>query len=361
MARRRLRKRQGPVKPGLGTAMQGIIGATSKQLANARLGYEVLTKGSKVAKAIIDNAKGRGTRMKKKDPAEWQVSEADGIKYKTHTISYKKSKIAKLTQKLSQPGRIYDYSTGGVSSAQGNQQVGIVSSGVGANYTSLFQALNNAVAFTAVQASRKLLITTTTHECEFANMGNSTLEMDLYICIDKTTQILASQPGLIWDAAIANEANDATLPAEAKTDLWTVPTVHKGWNINYWTKKFKCTLTPGENCKFTLRFKHNRVLDTEYLDEYQAIRGISHYIQVVARGTLGDSTQTLAVTAGGQTVTPGKLVWLVKRTFGGSVLATLPRVNKQLSNELPGALATLFVQDEDSGAIEDSMLPANYA
>jgi len=357
---RRLSKRQGPSKTGMMSAIKGAYSGVNK-MAAARAGYEALTQGLKMAKAVKDSSKGRGTRMKKKDPAQWQVSEADGIKYKSYTIAYKKSKIARLTQKLSAPGRIYDYATGGVASAQGNQQAGLASSSVSANYTVLYQGLNNAVPISAAQGSRQLYIGTTCHEMEFSNMGNSTAEMDIYVLIDKNTGSAVTQPGLIWDQGISSEANDATLPGEAKTDVWTVPTVHKAFNICFWTKKFKCSLTPGENCKFTLRIKHNRLLDTEYLDQFQAIRGITHHVMVVVRGTLGDSTKTLAVTANGQSITPAKIVWLVKRTWGGSILATLPRVNKQLSNELPSALGTLFVQDEDSGAIEDTALAANYA
>lgn len=301
------------------------------------------------------------SKTQTKTKEEWQVNEADGIKYKTHSITYKKSKLARLTQKLSQKGMVYDYSASGVASGQGNQQAGVVSSTVGANITALYETLNNGVAMAARQDSNKLYFGTAMHEMEFSNAGNTTLEFDIYILIDKVTQPLATSPGAIWDAAILAEANDVLAPGETKTDLWTLPTSFKLFNINYWTKKLRCSLTPGENCKLKFRFNLNRLLDTQYPVSFQAIRGITHHVMVVTRGTLGDSTQTLAVTAFGQTITPSKLIWVLKRTWSGSILSTLPRVNKQLANELPSLLATLYAQDEDSGLVENSMLAANYA
>lgn len=350
--RRRLRKRQGPQK-------QGLIDAIYR---NTKTASKVYGAAAVARKTIIQAArKGRGAQMKKKDPGEWQVNEADGIKFKNYTISYKKTQIAKLTQKLSQVGTVYDYTSSGVASGQGNQQAGVVSSTVSANIQDLYTTINGTIVITPAQESRKMFFGTSMHEMQFNNAGNTTLDFDIYILIDKNTQPLASAPGTVWDNAIAAEAFNAVAPGEAKTDLWTFPTAHKLWNITYWTKRLKCSLTPGENCRLKFRFNINRLLDTQYIEEFQSIRGITHHVMIVTRGSLGDGTQTLAVTAGQQTITPSKLIWVLKRTWTGSIVTSLPRVNRQLANELPSAVAALYQQDEDSGLVENSMLPANYA
>lgn len=363
--KRRLRKRQAPRKQG----MQGVIESGAAAIApylghveGARKAYES-AKAIRLAalKAVKGTSKGRGTRLKKQDPEQWLVNEADGIKFRDYRITYKKSKLAKLTQKLSQVGNVYDYTAAGVGSAQGQQQAQVVSASTGLNIADLYTTLNGAVAAGVLSESRKMFLGTVGHNIQFSNAGNTTLDFDIYILIDKTTQTLATAPGAIWDAAIASEVFNATAPVEAKTDLWVKPTMHKAFNINYWTRRLHCSLTPGENCRLDFRFNINRALDTQYFGDFQTIRGISHHVMIVTRGSLGDAVKGFAVAAGQQTITPSKLIWVVKRHWTGSILATLPKVSRQLVAELPSALGTLYQQDEDSGAIEDAMDPLNYA
>lgn len=361
-SKRRLKKRQG-VSP---LQRLGKI-ASWENLEIGRQAYEKGYKMYKGAKAVhkqvlADARKGRGSRMKKKDPVDvWSDNSADGIKYHTKNIIYKKSRISKIYTALSQPGVIYQYAPGGNSSTQGTQNNAIVAGADSAAINQLYTGLDNAVATTSVRASAKLYYKGTEHQIQFMNAGPTTCEFEIYICIDKTTNAVGQIPNLVWSDAIANESNDVTVPVESATDLWLRPTSFKGFNIAFWTKRIKCVLTAGEKCNLNVHIYPQRLLDMQYVDDYDSIRGITHQIMVVQRGSLGDGTQTFAVTAGQQSITPSKLVWMTKRSMKGSILGTLPRVHKQVSTEIPTALAALFHIDEDTGEPEDSMNPLEYA
>lgn len=327
----------------------------------ARIGYETLVGGMKMAKAIKE--KGRDMRkMKKQDPDKWTPNNGNGIKYKNVTIKYKATKLAKLTKSLSQPGSVYDYAARGGFSTQGQQGASLVSTFDGSHYSQLYTLLNANIPAGVNTGVRKMYLGLQQTMIEFQNAGNTTCEFEIYVLIDKNTGPLSS-PGLVWDNAIVAEEFNAATPTEGKTDLWNKPTTYKGFNIAFWTKRYRCMLTPGENCKFTLNFNPGRILDTKYLQDYVSIRGMTHHIMVVQRGVLGDSTKTKTVTLDGQSLTPSKLIWLIKRTSHGSILNTLPKITKQRDGtlDLPTGLTTLWHQDEDGGNIEDAQLDGNYA
>lgn len=354
MARRRLRKRQGPSRLK--------VGAKVISLEGARQGYEALKGLYTGAKAIKAAAASRdGRKMKKKMPPVWSDNDGNGIKYHTRTMSYKKQSLPKLYEKLSQPGSIYQYSTGGGSTLTGKQ--GVFYAGVldGTAINDLYANLNYGGAPPAYQKSRKMYYKGSQQKLQFCNAGNSTMSFTTYICIDKTSNIAQQAPLTVWNAAILDEQNDLTGSIEDSSDLWMKPTSYKAFNIAFWTKKIQCTLTAGEKCELTLNMMPHRLLDSEYLARFQSIRGITYHIMVVQHGSLVDSTRTITVTAGGQSIGPSKLIYLLKRRLFGSIIGTLPRVNKQLGSELPSVLAAAFHIDEDNGEPEDAQDGNLYA
>jgi len=338
--RRRLTKRAGGGGPG----WEDYVGASTAAIA-AALG-----------------AGGSGSGTTTENEREWTQNHADGIKYKIVNISYKASKMGKLTRALSQPGHIFDHAASGGGSNQGQQGALLLTTFDAALYNELYKALNQTVAITPSTHSRKMYLGLQKTEIEFHNAGPTTLEFEVYTLIDKNTGALSS-PGTIWDNAINAETNTATAPVEDKTDIWCKPTNYKLFRTSYWTKRNTCHLTPGESCKWTFNFNPKRLLDTSYLDDNASIRGITFHIMVVVRGTLADANKAKAVTPGSQTLSPTKLIWLMKRSMHGSILNTLPRVVQQrlLTSELPTALGSLWHQDEDGGLPEDAMLDANFA
>lgn len=334
-----------------------------------RHGYEIgknLYQNAKIigeaAKAVKNATKGKTkTATKKKADKNWGAIDTSGLKYKNVNISYKPSKIGKATRALSQPGSVYNYSTGGGTSTIGQQNAVTMMGTFGADINTLYQGLNDGVALTGVRASEQLYFSGTTEEIEFNNCSPTTLEMEIYVLIDKTTS--ASPPDAVptWTSGITQESNDATLPAESPSTLWLRPTAVKAFNINFWTKRYDCVLTAGEKCKFTLNFKRNRLLDTSYTQNYSNIRGISHRIMLIHRGTLVDADNLKTFTAGNQSISETKLIWAWKRTMRGRILSTLPRVNKQIGLNFPTTLSAQWHIDEDTGEPENANITTEYA
>lgn len=326
----------------------------------------MLELGGKIIAQQLSNKKGKFGKTIQKSKSKtkkWTVNDSDGIKYKSDKVSYKPTTISKLTQKLTQPGRTYEYTTGGSDSPQGTQKPFHLTETINVQLLKLYQALAlvDPATIPAAQESRKMLFKGSIEEIEFTNCGPTTLEFDLYCLIDKITGPGSISPVTRWTEGIASEAGDAVSPFEANTTPWLQPTAYKTFNINYWTRKTSCYLTAGERCKFTFTFNRNRVLDTQYISDYGTIRGITHRFMIVHRGVLCDSDNSKVVTADHQTLSDTKLVWLIKKTIIGSVLTTLPRINKQVGNNLPLALLNLWHIDEDTGEPEDARVTTEFA
>jgi len=314
------------------------------------------------AAAIAAGVKSGSSTTTTKGSDVWTENHADGIKYKTMSIKYKASKLAKLTKALSQPGSLYDYKASGSISNQGTQGASLLTSMDAANYAELYEALNHGVILSPVVHSRKMYLGLQQTEIEFNNAGPTTCEFEVYFLLDKNTGALSS-PGALWDKAIIAQTLNGVAPLEDKTDLWNKPTTYKMFNIAYWTKRARCHLTPGESCRWTMNFNPQRILDTEYMDDNAAIRGLTYHVMVVQRGVLCDGTKTKAVTINSQTLAPTKLIWLIKRTSHGCILNDNARICKQRdgTTELPTAMGTVWHQDEDGGNIEDAQLDGNFA
>ncbi|AXL65941.1 putative capsid protein [Woodlouse hunter spider associated circular virus 1] len=205
---RRLGKRQMDIYPSTGDYVYGDMHRMAKKIKTSLGGSSSYT-------------------ASRKDDDQWSMTQEDGIKYKTINITYKKSKIGRLTQRLTSPGNLYDYATGGGASTQGRQAVTDASAFNGGDFNTLFQGLNNGVAITAIKASNQLFVKQVKHEMEFNNAGPTTLEMDVYILIDKNTGGAISNPLTIWDAALNSETNLVDAIVEAKNKPWLKPTTLK--------------------------------------------------------------------------------------------------------------------------------------
>lgn len=302
------------------------------------------------------------TRTKTESKTKWSLDYNTGLKYKNVNIKYKPSKIAKFTKMLSQPGNLYGIQTGGNTSGVGIQSMAVVAQTLGADIGALHTAINDNVSTTTPRSSEKLLFSGTKDEIEFNNMGPTTIELEIYVIIDKTSQTVNSDPAVAWDTGITTELNDvASLPAETKATPWDKPTTYKVFNINFWTKRYPLTLTAGEKCKFTLNFKRNRILDTTYTGNFTTIRGITHKIFVVQRGTLVEQVPGKSVAAATISLSETKVIWIWKNTLYGRLLSTLPKVSKQKGTALPLVLTAQWHLDEDTGEPEDANLAAEFA
>lgn len=350
--------------------MTGIINNASSYAGYYGTGKKVYGAAAQARKALLDVIRkkqgatpGGKTLQKYRDKysAAWQAAPENGIKYKHVSISYKPSKRGKLTKALSQPGQVYNYATGGQTSGLGVQAAVQMMVTPSSDVVALHTALNDAVATTTVRASEQFLFTGTKEEIEFTNCSPTTCELEIYVLIDKTTSNAPPDPVSVWSNGILQTSNDALIPVESAATLWLKPTMQKAFNITYWSKRYPISLTPGEKCKFTLNFKRNRLLDTSYLANYSGVRGITHRLMLVQRGTLVDADNAKTFTAGNQSISETKVIWAWKRTMYGQILSTLPTVNKQLGLNFPTVLAAQWHIDEDTGEPENAATTTEFA
>jgi len=367
MPKRRLRKRQGPTAVRAKTPL-----AMAKDIV--RTAAEVYA-GGRAVKQAYQSSKVKLQRLKfgpktktqagfrnRLLTADWTVNDSNGIKYKNVGIKYKPSKRARGTKLLSQPGRTYQLTTGGSVSAVGLQGAENIESLIGSDLNTFHQNLNEDVAPVTGRVAEQFLFTGSKTEVEFMNCSPTTMELEIYCLIDKTTQISSNDPMNIWTSGIGQEAGPvASVPVESRLTPWVSPTEQKQWNINFWTKKYKVTLTSGEKAKFTYSFMRNRIVDLTYCANFNLIRGISHRMLVVHRGTLVDADNAKTFTAGNQSLSETKLVWLKKTTLYGRLLSTLPKLDKQIGLNIPTVLGAQWHIDEDTGEPENAATTTEFA
>jgi len=299
------------------------------------------------------------TKTKTKTRLLWS-NKVDGIKHLTVNTKYKPTKISKLTKELSQPGQIYSYVNGGNLSGQGLQNQALITQTQSADLKLLFQGLNNGVAMTAPRSSWKLNFIGSKEEIEFMNCSPTTIEVDIYTLVDKVSGG-GTDPGTQWSLAVDQEENDTSLPAESIQTIWSRPTNYKGFNTHYWTKRYPVVLTSGEKCKFTWNFKRNRVLDTSHIENFTSVRGITHKIMIVQKGTMIDGNNDFVIGTNMQSISKTKLVWIRKQTLYGSLLAVRPRIKKQLGANLPTLMSEEWHIDEDNGEPENAAIVTEFA
>lgn len=348
-------------------------------LANSALnaGYGAY-KGYKAAKGAYRSVKGRlstrksnrrgesytKTMTKKRKRSSPQFKQdLQGMDYATIRIKYKPTKIGKLTQKLTGISDLFEITSGGQVSFQGRQTATTLAFINASSLTNHYSELSRlATPLQPNSLSQKYLLKSVFHELELANAGDSTCEVDLYVFINKVTGNTITPPETDWANGLPKESDSLVVAlAPLVTDPWEKPTTNKYFNILYWTKKISFTLSPGQHKRVNVDFQMNRIMDTEYLGNYSQIRGITHWIMPVTRGTLGDGDNNFIVTPGNQTLTVSKVIWTAKKTIRGSMIQQNLNIRRTRGTRLNQILGAVFVEDEDTGAVEDTMNPLNYA
>jgi len=180
----------------------------------------------------------------------------------------------------------------------------------------------------------------------------------IYYIMAKESRPFASttDPFLDWGNMVASENGDAT--AYATYTAGTKPTDLKKWNIKWRViKKIPINLGSGAELTINFRFNTNRVVDLAYANEYQVIRGLTIYTMFIGHGQLTDSTNDKTV--GNVTYSPVKLVAIQEVTNSYRQVQQYQR-KTFFTNTLSTTLAG-FIQDENSGVVDNAFLAANYA
>lgn len=350
-------RKRSATKAGLSNAVRTAYGVGRAAYA----GYSAYKKRKSVKTRFKPRRGGSRskTKTKRRNTEKSWDRDGNGIAYKKATLTYKRSKTFNVTKMLTSLSRRSFVFAGGAISDQGLQNTTVVTEIKTPELITMFTALRGGVVIPATQASIVFNLNSILYEIEFSNSGPTAIEIDIHHMIDKQSGLVTlGTPMSIWGLGLADEVS--TAPTTAQTP-WLKPTAVKRFNLAYWTKTYSKSLSPGEKIKLTLRHNVNRVLDYQYLDQFQCIRGITSQVMVTQRGAICDGNQAFAVTALRQTLSRSKLIWLVKYTLEGQLLNSYPKINYTNSG-LPGVLVTPLLDQSDGPAQpQNTEDPLEYA
>nr|WAE42539.1 MAG: capsid protein [Cressdnaviricota sp.] len=202
-----------------------------------------------------------------------------------------------------------------------------------------------SAALGAGQYSFKMYLGSVINVTEFANCSPGGLEVEIYDCVSKVTANAYTSPDTAWTNGITDESEGFTV---SNNQLFSVPTTSKAFNMNWRiVKRTKIELGIGRSHEHTFAHKPNRIIDTEYFNTFNMVKGITAATLFVARGTVGDSLQTNAVGVVGTGNV--KLVGVCRKKYISRAVESTPR-NYFQQNNLAAAPASLYTQNEGSGA-----------
>jgi hypothetical protein len=178
-------------------------------------------------------------------------------------------------------------------------------------------------------------------------LGGTGVEIEIFDLVSKVTSFASNSPDTDWTNGLVDMRIDAGVTAI--TFPYCVPTSSKnfniGWNI---VKRTKVELGMGRSHEHVFNFSPNRMIDTQYAEEYNNIRGVTYQCMVIVRGLLADDTPAFGPSAN-VSFTRAKVIYVSRAKFISRCVAVKPRNYVQV-NTVPISLATTNVQNEASGA-----------
>lgn len=202
---------------------------------------------------------------------------------------------------------------------------------------------------TAHYKSAKLLLQNCDLKYRIMNQNPAVVELDIYNLVSNLTQPTILSPIAAWDNGLNDiyANNTAITSASIDTRPNSSRQFTQTWKI---VKKTTVSLQPGKQHNHFWAFQPNRVVDTDYFAQYAQVKGLTAVCMFVARGGIADSATTAAV--GTIAFTPIKIVFVEEITFGSKLVNFWPR-SYQFNSTLAAAPSHLYVQDEESGLVDD--------
>lgn len=225
----------------------------------------------------------------------------------------------------------------------------VVKSTTGAEY--LTQVYN-----TSSSEAKKFAVNHGQYRVTLSNQAPSTAKVTIYVLQSKTSSTVAELPHSAWSAGlVATQVGGSTnSPAFPNSS----PTMSKEFNLKWKVlKKQNVDLHAGADHEHVFNFAIKRIIDTTYMNNFEDIRGITHKVMIVARGSVADTANNKTV--GTITTSDIKIVGTIKETYTAQMLTYWPRVVFQ-NNGLAATAANLWEIGE-GGAPVDVEAAANYA
>lgn len=337
---------------GMNTAT-GIRNALTALGVGAHVGTKLIgggpSKGVSTKKTFRTGGS-RTTTEEKKKKEHW-AKDSGGMDYIHHTVRYKKSKIFGIHNKLSNPGKWSVLFTGAANSDYGRQWATTVKFFANTEVKELFQALNKNINPLAGQVANKFALTMARQEIEVSNPSPTAVEVDVYWALNKDSSLTGATAINEWSQGLISEQGPAAAGGSI-TYPWGKPTDAKRYNLQFWTHRMTRTIPSGGKIKVTVTHMINRIIDFEYFDKNQSIRGITSQTFIVQRGvTVDDQNIWDVIVPPNVTLSRTKVTWVGKLTLSGQLLSSFPKVNQQTGNFFTGPIVGMFEQEGDGDVV----------
>lgn len=316
--------------------------------AVARNLYPYLTGGSRTPKNTAKRVKGTNrkskTRTSKVHIVRRDFEGGQGGTTKSHiSIHYKVPKAVKMAKKLGNCCTHLQIRKVGLWSDQSEQQAVTVDYIAGEAdltttfndasryYDTLGSGWNQQPITTNTAQSKKFLLKSVYSELRLVNQAPSTTEFEIYVLMCKNSSEGGASPEALWDQGLVHQA--VGLSAMTHTTPYSVPTTSKVFNMHWKVvKKIKGSLNPGADHVNTFSYQPNRIIDSQYVNDYAEIKGITYAYMVVTRGKPGDDNDTYNPIAQNIGLCKSKLIGTVKNTYKVYNIADTPRSTTYSSN-----------------------------
>jgi len=228
-------------------------------------------------------------------------------------------------------------------------------------YANVFYAENAAVGpmennhgTVAGYQSRKVFIQSYQEEFFFVNQGVTEVNFIMYDLVCKNSGAIVD-PGERWSTGLADQAMFGG--GGLQTIPGAKPTESKLFNMAFWIKKKTVVnIAPGRTHKHVISNTVNKLLDTQYLNEYAQIRGLTTYLMTVQFGKVIDSSTALA--ANNITIAPTKLICQRNWSLTVRGINDFPRGYRSVNNM--GVLGIIrYTMNEGTDAVSQVVDAAN--
>lgn len=191
----------------------------------------------------------------------------------------------------------------------------------------------------------------------WSNASPASIYAQIYYLTSKVTKPTLVAPEVDWTTGLTDEIGN-NLQVGDKTRLGASPTNSKLFNMNWKIRGVhRLHLQSGEQATTEYKQKLNKLIDTEYINTYNQIAGLTVYVMAIVRGQTGDNAHTRV--EGAISITAAKLLMTYDRKYSTQLIEAWPKT-VSYDTTIPAQTAA-YIQDATSGTDLDGNLDANFA
>lgn len=200
----------------------------------------------------------------------------------------------------------------------------------------------------------KFFLRQITCNMQITNQTPGITNMTIYTVMSKVTKPTIVYPETDWANGNADQSPTASTSANSNY-VGAKPFESKLFNMNWKVKQMRhIQLMGGQTHNHNITFNINRFLDTEYINTYAQIRGVSLCVFIVLWGQPADINNGHTSAGANVTVTPTKVVGIQTRTYKYQFCNTFPKQTYHATtNLLQEPLSHVYVINEESGGVTD--------